>query len=135
MARAYLVSWWKHPESFRQVRMWTKLRADEASPYYHHYPAHLHIDILPEYQRMGIGERLMSLFEERMASRGIPGIHLITSNRNLKALPFYRKIGYAVLEESPGAYWRNLAGQASVVFGKSLPGPRGAPAGSDFAKD
>jgi ribosomal protein S18 acetylase RimI-like enzyme len=133
--RSLLVSWWKHPESFRQVRMWAKLQSDEASPYYASYPAHLHIDILPEYQRMGIGESLMRLFEERMRSHGVAGIHLITSNRNLKALSFYRKIGYALLEESPGAYWRDLDGQVSVVFGKDLSGRRDGVDRSDFPKD
>jgi ribosomal protein S18 acetylase RimI-like enzyme len=136
--RAFLISWWMYPESFRQVRMWWKLEADSmAAPYYVDYPAHLHIDILPEYQRMGIGENLMRLFEERMAAQGVAGIHLITSNRNLKALPFYRKLGYTVLEQSPGAYWRDLEGQVSVVFAKSL-APRGSMdrrPPSDFAQD
>jgi len=118
--RSFLVSWWKHPESFRQARMWSRLRDDMAAPYYTRYPAHLHIDILPEYQRMGIGESLMRIFEEHMASHGVPGIHLITSNRNAKALSFYRKIGYVMLEESAGAYWLDLDGQVSVAFGKML---------------
>jgi ribosomal protein S18 acetylase RimI-like enzyme len=136
--RAFLVSWWRYPESFRQVRMWSKLKEDEAAPYYVEYPAHLHIDILPEYQRMGIGEKLMRLFEERMSSQGVSGIHLITSNRNLKALPFYRKIGYTMLEQSPGAYWRDLEGQVSVVFGKSLASPcreQTGATGSDLAQN
>jgi len=135
IVRSLLVSWWKYPESFRQVRMWAKLPADEASPFYAGYPAHLHIDILPEYQRMGIGGSLMHLFEERMASQGVPGIHLITSNRNRRALPFYGKAGYSMLEQSAGAYWRDLDGQASVVFAKALVRTREAAAGSNLPKD
>ena len=131
--RACLVSWWKHPESFRQVRMWSRMGDAMAAPYYRDYPAHLHIDILPEYQRMGIGEHLMRLFEDRMARQGAAGIHLITSTRNLKALPFYQKIGYTMLEKSPGAYWRDLEGQVSVVFGKKLQ-PRRPPSGAQKGK-
>ncbi len=135
--RAFLVSWWKHPESFRQALQWARAATDLPSGLYDEYPAHLHINVLPEYQRLGIGERLIRLFEQRMASRGVRGIHLITSNRNRKALPFYLKNGFEKVTERPGSSYRGVENHVAVVFAKRLkpcagsteggPGPRGQP--------
>jgi ribosomal protein S18 acetylase RimI-like enzyme len=121
--RALLYSSWRHPESFRQVLAWAKSGAGEGGRFNEDYPAHLHINVLPEYQRLGIGETLMRLFVESMASRGVKGVHLGTSNRNLKALPFYRKQGFEILEEKAGIFWTSLEGHVSVVFGKKLAAP------------
>ncbi|MGO9412050.1 MAG: GNAT family N-acetyltransferase [Spirochaetia bacterium] len=118
--RMFLVSWWRHPESFRQALAWSGARGGIGEKYYDDYPAHLHINILPGYQRMGIGESLMGLFEQRMSGIGVAGIHLVTSNRNLKALPFYRKIGYTMLEQRPGTSWRGLEGHIAIVFAKRI---------------
>ncbi len=119
--RGFLVSWWKHPESFRQVLAWAAY-SDSAEPFFGDYPAHLHINVLPGYQRRGIGEGLIRCFEQRMAAQGVTGIHLGTSNRNCKALPFYAKQGYRLLVESPGTFWRGVEGHRSVILGKRLDG-------------
>lgn len=110
VARLFLYSWWRYPESFRQVlrfnRVWRQpadrsgeAAATKAST--HGYQAHLHTDILPEYQGRGIGSALMKAFLDGLRARGVPGVQLGTSDRNLKALPFYKKMGFALVEESP----------------------------------
>ena len=116
--RAVLVSSWLYPESFRQVLAWARHNAHDSGRFNVDYPAHLHINVLPEYQRLGIGGRLMSLFMEDMEARGVAGVHLGTSNRNAKALPFYRKQGFEVLAEAPEAFWTGVEGHVTVVFGK-----------------
>ncbi len=63
------------------------------------YPAHLHINILPEYQRTGTGSRLILTFENHLKSLGVHGLHLGTSSRNTKAVPFYEKHGYHIIED------------------------------------
>jgi ribosomal protein S18 acetylase RimI-like enzyme len=118
--RAIFVSSWKYPESFRQILAWAKNDPGDPGRFNKDYPAHLHINVLPECQRLGIGERLMELFVRNMASRGVKGIHLGTSNRNLKALPFYKKQGFEILAEEPGTFWTGLEGHVSVIFGKRL---------------
>jgi ribosomal protein S18 acetylase RimI-like enzyme len=55
------------------------------------YPAHLHINILPEYQRFGYGGLLLSAYEENLRSRGVRGYHLITGANNTKGIAFYNK--------------------------------------------
>ncbi len=117
-ARAFLVSWWKYPESFRHVLSWARHYVDVSEPYFADYPAHLHINVLPGFQRRGIGDGLMRLFEERILAQGATGVHLVTSNRNVKALPFYAKHGYAVLADMPGTYYRGINDHRSIAFGK-----------------
>jgi hypothetical protein len=40
------------------------------------YPAHLHMNILPEYQKMGISTILISTFEEHMRDKGVWNTHM-----------------------------------------------------------
>jgi ribosomal protein S18 acetylase RimI-like enzyme len=116
--RAFLVSFWKYPESFRHVLGWARGYTDASVPFFPDYPAHLHINVMPGFQRRGIGDGLMRLFEERIIAQGATGVHLVTSNRNVKALPFYARHGYAVLVEKPGTYYRGIEDHRSIVFGK-----------------
>lgn len=63
------------------------------------YPAHLHIDILPEYQRMGIGHKLTDVLLSHLRSKGVKGIMLTTWIKNVKGRGFYDKYGFTLLEE------------------------------------
>lgn len=65
------------------------------------YPAHLHIDFLPEAQGHGLGTRLMQTFFDQARAEGIPGVHLGVNRQNERALAFYRKLGFATLEDEP----------------------------------
>ena len=63
-------------------------------PYLERYPAHLHIDIDPEYQRMGIGRSLMSALVEKLRSEGSKGLMLTVSPENTGAVAFYTSCGF-----------------------------------------
>lgn len=63
------------------------------------YPAHLHIDILPEYQRMGLGHKLMDALCEHLRKKGVKGVSLTVSYSNKKGRSFYEKYGFTLLEE------------------------------------
>src|SRR4029453_13448152 len=39
------------------------------------YPAHLHIDLLPELQGKGMGRRLIDTLRAALAERGVPAVH------------------------------------------------------------
>ncbi|MFX0090519.1 MAG: GNAT family N-acetyltransferase [Candidatus Hodarchaeota archaeon] len=120
--RLYLFTRWKYPESFRAVQSFRKIASQENEPgnLYEKYPAHLHIDILPEYQRKGIGSRLMQVFEQHMRDLGVPGIHLGTSNHNTKALPFYKKQGYQIISEKESTFWPDVKNYKALIFAKKL---------------
>ena len=58
------------------------------------YPAHLHIDLLPAYQRAGHGRALMSRLLKTLADKGIPAIHLTMLTANTPARAFYDNLGF-----------------------------------------
>lgn len=69
---------------------------------FHPYPAHLHIDLLPTAQGMGIGTRLMHILMNHLKSKGALGVHLAMSETNTRAGHFYRKLGFNELCRVPG---------------------------------
>lgn len=74
------------------------------------YPAHLHINILPEYQRQGIGHRLMGTLEQHLIKNDIPGFHLEVGVKNDIGISFYKKFGLEYISKN----------QFSIVFAKKL---------------
>lgn len=62
------------------------------------YPAHLHIDILPEYQRHGWGGKLLTTLFDHLRVKGIKGAMLTAGTSNVNAGKFYRKYGFEQLE-------------------------------------
>ena len=62
------------------------------------YPAHLHIDLLPEYQRQGLGRQLMGRFLGALADRGVPAAHLGMVTVNVAARKFYDRLGFHVID-------------------------------------
>lgn len=64
------------------------------------YPAHLHIDILPEYQSKGYGSDLMNALLEELESRNIKGVMLTADSDNLGAIRFYERFGFKTVLRS-----------------------------------
>jgi ribosomal protein S18 acetylase RimI-like enzyme len=58
------------------------------------YPAHLHIDLLPEYQRAGLGRALMTRFLAALAASDVPAVHLGMVATNTAARKFYDRMGF-----------------------------------------
>ena len=61
------------------------------------YPAHLHIDLLPELQGRGCGRALIDTLRAELARRGIRGLHLTMDPANLPARAFYDRLGFVEL--------------------------------------
>ena len=57
------------------------------------FPSHLHIDLLPAAQGRGNGRRLIETLVAALTETGSTGVHLGVSNRNERAIGFYRAIG------------------------------------------
>jgi ribosomal protein S18 acetylase RimI-like enzyme len=79
------------------------------------YPAHLHINLLPEYQRGGIGGQLLSAYEDNLREKHIPGYHLGVAASNQGGISFYRKQGLDQLQNIT-KFGKPLA----LVFGRKL---------------
>lgn len=61
------------------------------------HPAHLHIDVLPPFQRQGHGRRLIDAFLAAAARAGAPAAHLGMLTVNVKARAFYDRLGFTEL--------------------------------------
>ncbi|WP_165989390.1 GNAT family N-acetyltransferase [Streptomyces sp. YIM 98790] len=61
------------------------------------YPAHLHIDLLPEGQGRGLGRKLMESYLDALRARRVPGVHLGMSPENTGARAFYDRLGFTEL--------------------------------------
>ena len=64
------------------------------------YPAHLHIDLLPDLQGQGLGRMLVRTLTTELRSRGVPGLWLEYGADNVGAGAFYRRLGFAPLPSS-----------------------------------
>ena len=64
------------------------------------YPAHLHIDLLPELQGQGFGRELIETLRAALAARGVPAVHLGMDAANTGARAFYDRLGFHELPSS-----------------------------------
>lgn len=65
------------------------------------YPAHLHIDLLPEAQGRGYGRALIeNALIPALAQARVPGVHLGVDPANTTARSFYVKVGFEELPSS-----------------------------------
>ncbi|GAB7191902.1 N-acetyltransferase [Kineococcus sp. NUM-3379] len=58
------------------------------------YPAHLHIDLLPEHQGRGHGRVLIGTFLAALARAGVGAVHLGMVSTNTGARAFYDRMGF-----------------------------------------
>ena len=87
-------------------------RRGGAEPYAEDYPAHLHIDLLPEVQGQGWGRLLIATLVGALRERGVPGLHLTASLENAGALAFYPRVGFTPIPSHHGvqAFGMDLSG-------------------------
>jgi ribosomal protein S18 acetylase RimI-like enzyme len=97
---------WPEPaaERTRQdgVLRYAYRRGAGAEPYGDDFPAHLHIDLLPELQGQGWGRRLIETLTATLTDRGVTGLHLVASSGNVGALAFYPRLGFTPLVSHEG---------------------------------
>ncbi|WP_330237740.1 GNAT family N-acetyltransferase [Streptomyces sp. NBC_00525] len=62
------------------------------------HPAHLHIDLLPEWQRKGYGKALMRTFLAALHAKGVRGVHLSMLTSNTPARIFYDRLGFTEID-------------------------------------
>lgn len=64
------------------------------------YPAHLHIDLLPDQQGRGAGRALIEAACVLLAARGVRGVHLVAELANEGAQAFYPKAGFEAVDHT-----------------------------------
>ena len=97
---------WPRPEAERSrqdgILRYAYARGPGVEPYGDVYPAHLHIDVLPELQGQGWGRRLIEAVIARLRADGVAGLHLVADAANTGALAFYDRLGFTRLASHPG---------------------------------
>lgn len=66
------------------------------------YPAHLHINTIPESRGQGSGSRLLEGLFQELRDRKVPGVCLGVDASREKAVRFYLRHGFQVLREANG---------------------------------
>ncbi len=74
------------------------------------YTAHMHIDILPEFQGQGVGTKLLAALQTKLTESFVEGLYLVCGIKNSDARAFYEKRGFEDIDYITGA----------VVYGKKL---------------
>ena len=64
------------------------------------WPAHLHIDFLPEGRGKGLGRRILTQWFERLRGLGVPGVHLGTFAENHRRDPLLRGLRHGPARRS-----------------------------------
>lgn len=63
------------------------------------YPAHLHVDLLPNTQGKGIGKKIIHVFIDKLKELDVPALHLEVGKKNLGAVGFYKRMGFHQIVE------------------------------------
>ena len=80
------------------------------------YPAHLHVNVAPQWRSRGVGSRLVAAFIDDCDAARLAGVHIVTV-AGLPNVRFYNTCGFATAVKRP---W----GQSELLFlGKSLRRP------------
>ncbi len=90
---------------YTRIRKWEYRRRESAlraiasqEKYKKEYPAHLHIDILPEYQHKGLGKKLMDTLCDNLCKKDVKGVMFTVWHKNYNAINFYEKYGFRLIE-------------------------------------
>lgn len=100
-------------------RLWQNIHAghgvsaEDLAEFVADYPAHLHIDLLPEGQGQGWGRRLIETFLGRLREVGATAVHLGVGLNNRRAIGFYEKLGFQPVRHYP----------KGIIFGLQLSQP------------
>ena len=63
------------------------------------FKTHLHIDLLPEAQRKGLGTLLINELTAHLASNNIKNVSVVTINKNSMGYKFYCKYGFRTIQQ------------------------------------
>jgi ribosomal protein S18 acetylase RimI-like enzyme len=65
------------------------------------WPAHLHINVVPEVRGTGVAAALMSRWFDRLRDAGTPGCYLQTLVENTRAVRFFERMGFVAHGSTP----------------------------------
>lgn len=101
---------------------WAGLHGEFLEVHSAEYPANLHINLEAGCRGRGLGTALMCAYLDKLQSEGVPGVHVVTTNRNQAALRLYRRAGFQLLQEKRTRMWQqHVDGEVRLMaFGLRL---------------
>jgi ribosomal protein S18 acetylase RimI-like enzyme len=87
------------------------LRGEFAHVDFDQYPAHLHINLLPEARGQGAGTQLIQAYLSQLRGQSISGVHLFTTSHNQAAVHVYQHCGFKLLDHRPTRLWHRYFSQ------------------------
>ncbi|GAA4069143.1 GNAT family N-acetyltransferase [Actinomadura miaoliensis] len=99
---------------------WATVRRAPTAGDFHdaRWPAHLHINVLPEARGTGAADRLMDHWLERVSGHGVGGCHLQTVAENTRAVRFFKRRGF--VEHGPAPVIPGLRYQGHRVHQRTM---------------
>lgn len=94
----------------------------DAGKYHADFPAHLHVNLLREARRRGLGRGLVGRFESCLRARGVRGVYATVAENNPRGRGFFEALGYRRKGKLP-YYWptgKNYVVGYRLVYVKSL---------------
>jgi GNAT superfamily N-acetyltransferase len=74
-----------------------------------HYPAHLHMNLLPRLQGQGVGTQLLDRWTGLSRERGATAIHVAINRANKGGLAFWTRMGFADIALEGRTIWKGRA--------------------------
>ena len=114
-----IIAYWRSfkPKTLKLWRKYLSLRVlgKPYPPMLIDYPAHLHINVHPDWQRSGIGSLLLAAYEDNLINHSVRGYHLGVAGNNEVGISFYRKKGLVKIGQIPKKGF-----PAVIWFGRKL---------------
>lgn len=85
------------------------------------FPAHLHLNLLPEARGFGLSRPLLEKFLQRLEGLGVRGVQLSTTLENTVALKVYQKQGFMLVAAKRTAFWKPWLGHATEFVALARP--------------
>lgn len=84
------------------------------------FPAHLHINLLPQARGLGVGKRLLAAHLDILRGAGVAGVQLSTTTENRAALELYRQFDFVQLATAETPLWTPWLGHPAEHLGLGL---------------
>jgi ribosomal protein S18 acetylase RimI-like enzyme len=84
------------------------------------FPAHLHLALASAARGKGLGRRLTEAFVERLAARGVRGVHAVVRGENARGRRFFERLGFRVVGSWPALRLPGEKVARKVVYGREL---------------
>lgn len=84
------------------------------------YPSHLHTNMLDGYRGLGLGKAMMRAWLDHLETHGANAVHLETTSYNNIAIPFYKRMGFETVFESPLTMYEEIVKEPVMLMGMGL---------------